>query len=237
MKVKYINVLGLIALTALPLVAMASDQPASTGSAAATVSATAPTSLSPSAAEVVRLAQSGVGNDVVLAYIKNSRAPFNLSSENILTLKNQGISSSVVTAMLTHDGTLRNQNQGQTVATAQTGTAAPATSASPSQVAPQSVAPQATSSIADAPSVAPASTVASAPTVVAPATPPPVQVEVVPVAPGPDYVWTPGYWSWRDGGWIWIGGVWAPPPPRPHIGIWIGPGPRRGPPPGHWRHW
>ena len=69
--------------------------------------------------------------------------------------------------------------------------------------------------------------------------PPPPQVEVVPVAPGPDYVWLPGYWSIGVGGsWVWIGGHYGLPP-RPHaIGVgghwgrrgrdyvWIG---------GHWR--
>ncbi len=56
--------------------------------------------------------------------------------------------------------------------------------------------------------------------------PPPVTapVEVVPVAPGPDYVWTPGYWSWQ-GHWVWIGGTWVIRP-RPHM-IWVG---------GHWAH-
>src|SRR5437899_6828213 len=36
--------------------------------------------------------------------------------------------------------------------------------------------------------------------------PPAPQVEVLPVAPGPAYVWAPGYWSWSVGGWVWVGG-------------------------------
>jgi hypothetical protein len=52
--------------------------------------------------------------------------------------------------------------------------------------------------------------------------PPPPQVEAVPVAPGPEYVWRPGYWNW-NGGWVWIGGGWVI---RPHLGaVWVG---------GHW---
>src|SRR5262245_60449655 len=40
--------------------------------------------------------------------------------------------------------------------------------------------------------------------------PPPVpQSEVVPVAPGPDYAWTPGYWSWNGGDWVWSSGRWS----------------------------
>jgi hypothetical protein len=50
--------------------------------------------------------------------------------------------------------------------------------------------------------------------------PPAPQVEVVPVAPGPDYVWAPGYWSW-NGGWIWVGGAWTLRP-RPYA-VWVGP--------------
>ena len=49
--------------------------------------------------------------------------------------------------------------------------------------------------------------------------PPPVQYEVQPVAPGPDYYWVPGYWSW-NGAWLWVGGRWAI---RPwHGAVWIG---------------
>jgi WXXGXW repeat (2 copies) len=50
--------------------------------------------------------------------------------------------------------------------------------------------------------------------------PPAPQVEVVPVAPGPDYAWTPGYWTW-NGGWVWVGGAWALRPR--HYAVWVGP--------------
>jgi hypothetical protein len=53
----------------------------------------------------------------------------------------------------------------------------------------------------------------------APPTPP---SEVIVTAPGPDYVWVPGYYSWQ-GRWIWIGGSWIVPPHR-HA-VWVG---------GHW---
>lgn len=57
--------------------------------------------------------------------------------------------------------------------------------------------------------------------------PPPQQAEVIPVAPGPEYVWMPGYWSVGVGGsWVWIGGRYAIPP-QPHA-VWVR---------GHWgRH-
>jgi hypothetical protein len=54
--------------------------------------------------------------------------------------------------------------------------------------------------------------------------PPPPQQEVIVAAPGPEFVWTPGYWGWR-GRWVWIGGRWAHPPHR-HA-VWVA---------GHWGH-
>ena len=65
--------------------------------------------LSPGAAEVVRLAQSGVTEDVVLAYIQNSQATFNLAADDVVYLRDVGLSSPVITAMLNHDNTLRSQ--------------------------------------------------------------------------------------------------------------------------------
>jgi|SRR6266567_2054198 len=68
----------------------------------------------------------------------------------------------------------------------------------------------------------------------APPTPP---AEVVVQAPGPGYVWVPGYyawhgrWVWAPGGWVvrphphavWVAGRWHH---RGHSYVWIG---------GHWR--
>ena len=66
-------------------------------------------SLSPAAADVVKMAQ-GVSDDVVLAYIQNSPAPFNLSADNLIYLQDVGLSSVVVTAMINHDKSLPAQN-------------------------------------------------------------------------------------------------------------------------------
>lgn len=52
--------------------------------------------------------------------------------------------------------------------------------------------------------------------------PPPSPSEVVVEAPGPAYVWVPGYWSWQ-GHWVWVGGSWVIAP-YPHA-VWAG---------GHW---
>ena len=62
-------------------------------------------------------------------------------------------------------------------------------------------------------------------TVVYQAPPPPPAQEVVVAAPGPAYVWVPGYWSWQ-GRWVWVGGRYVVRP-HPHAVLV----------PGHWaRH-
>ena len=62
-------------------------------------------------------------------------------------------------------------------------------------------------------------------TSVAATQPPPVvpQVEVAPPQPGPDYVWTAGYWNWNGVAWVWAPGLWVLPPYRG--AVWLG---------GHW---
>jgi len=74
-----------------------------------TAIASAPTNIPPAIADVIRLAESGVGDDVVLAYIQNSQATFNLGADNVLYLRDVGVSSVVITAMLNHDTMLRNE--------------------------------------------------------------------------------------------------------------------------------
>src|SRR5262245_54749006 len=54
--------------------------------------ASVPTDLTVGTAEVIRLAEAGSGDDVVLAYIRNSQLPFSLSADHILYLKDLGIS-------------------------------------------------------------------------------------------------------------------------------------------------
>lgn len=55
--------------------------------------------------------------------------------------------------------------------------------------------------------------------------PPPVVVEAPPPAPGPAYVWTPGYYRWDGRAYVWVPGVWVVAPyPRAK---WVPP---------HWVH-
>jgi hypothetical protein len=157
-----------------------------------------PTDLSPGAGEVIKLAQSGVGDDVVLAYVQNSQAPYNLSANNILYLKSAGLSSDVLKAMLNHDGSLRNVP----VLPAQ-----PVPSAQPTAPAP-------------VPTTAQVYQPPTSPMVVIDQQPPPPRGEIVPLAPGPGYAWIPGSWSWRGGTWLWVSGAWVI---RPSPGVvWMG---------------
>ena len=41
--------------------------------------------------------------------------------------------------------------------------------------------------------------------------PPAAPPQTMLAAPGPGYVWIPGYWSW-SGNWRWVGGRWVIPP-------------------------
>jgi hypothetical protein len=48
--------------------------------------------------------------------------------------------------------------------------------------------------------------------------PPPPHVEIVRNAPGPQYVWIPGFWEWKNR-WSWMNGHWEI---EPHPGaVWV----------------
>ena len=43
----------------------------------------------------------------------------------------------------------------------------------------------------------------------APQPPPPLLQYQQPVCPGPNYIWTPGYWGYADAGYYWVPGAWV----------------------------
>lgn len=180
-----------------------------------------PANLPPATADVVRLTRSGVGDDVVVAFVQNASIVYNLSATDVLALKNAGISSTVLAAMLNHDAALRPQLASATPApsTPAPPTAYPggAPAAAPAPTAPQPPPAPAPSEVAAAaPALAPT-------TVVVQQAPPPAPVEVIPVSPGPEFIWASGYWSWSGVRWVWVNGCWAH---KPHPeSVWIG---------GHW---
>ncbi len=89
--------------------------------------------LSAPAAEVVRLAQSGVDESVMLAFITNSTSTFNLGAEEIIYLNDIGVPSVAVTAMIQHDQVLKELSANAAPA------AAPPTPAPPAAYAPEPV--------------------------------------------------------------------------------------------------
>ena len=64
-----------------------------------------PPSIRPSspAGEVIKLANSGVEEGVLMAFVTNSTSTFNLSAEQIIYFKDIGVADGVVTAMIRRD--------------------------------------------------------------------------------------------------------------------------------------
>jgi hypothetical protein len=215
--------LGLAAAIALPLLSGYAQAPEAQAPATAAVAAT----LSPNVAEVVKLAESGSSDEVMLAYIQNSPSTFDLTADQILYLRDIGLSSPVIAAMLNRDSMLRGQPQPPT----------------------QPMYPPATQpAVAPPPVPAPAPVPVEAPPVVAPApvyvsTPPPdVTYFYSDLAPygawvqldGIGWCWQPrvvvinhgwrpycegGHWIYSDAGWYWASDYswgWAPF----HYGRW-----------------
>jgi hypothetical protein len=213
------------------------SQPTSPPPAVATQSVPA-RSFSPDVNEALKLAQSGLGDEVVLAFVKNCPRPYKLSADDILALKNGGLSSPVLSAMVSHDIAL---NQRRASNTYEQKAYAP-TVPPPAAAVPAAEPPSPASSIPSAAVVPPAPTVPAAPlapaspaaqpapppptmapawtsSVIVEQPPPPPRLEVVTMAPGPDYYWVPGYWGWRGGVWVWVGGSWLHRP-RPGL-VWV----------------
>jgi hypothetical protein len=59
--------------------------------------------ISAATADVVKLSQSGVGDGVVLPFVQNTQSPFNLSADDMVYLRDIGVSEDVITAMINHD--------------------------------------------------------------------------------------------------------------------------------------
>jgi len=184
---------------------------------------TQPANMSPGVDEVARLAQGGVSEDVIIAYIQKYPGGFNVTADQIVYLNDLGVTSNVVTAMLKHDGVSG---------------PAPASTAPPAAVASQ---PQVVSNL---PQNMPANP--ALPPVVTPAATPPPSTEVSyfydslspygswmfvsgygwcwqPTAAVVEVGWRPycerGRWYWSDSGWFWHSDYswgWAPF----HYGRW-----------------
>jgi hypothetical protein len=60
----------------------------------------APADLSPGLQEVIKLTKAHMTDDVILAYVRNSGAAYTLSANDILYLNSQGVSQSVISALI-----------------------------------------------------------------------------------------------------------------------------------------
>jgi WXXGXW repeat (2 copies) len=72
----------------------------SLGGASAQQSGTHP---SKATSEVLKMAAAGIGPEVMLSYIQNTKADFQLDADDIIALKDAKVEASVIQAMLTHD--------------------------------------------------------------------------------------------------------------------------------------
>ena len=198
--------------------------------------------VSQAAAEVIKMAQAGTGEDVLLGYVKNSTSTFDLTADQILYLRDIGISSPVITAMLGRDSELRNQPTSYTYDQRlyQPTTPAPET---PAPVEAPASAPEPVPTPAPEPAQAPPPEPVQAPPPVYVSSPPPevsyfyenlspsgawVQLDGVGWCWQPSVLvinhgWRPycdaGHWVFTDAGWFWQSDYswgWAPF----HYGRW-----------------
>ena len=58
---------------------------------------------SPALAEIIKLVQAGVSEDVILSYVTNSTEVFRADSDSIVYLNDLGVASPVITAIIQHD--------------------------------------------------------------------------------------------------------------------------------------
>src|ERR1017187_5976265 len=78
---------------------LAQDSTATATVQPAAVNAPAP-QLAYGASQILQLAQSKVGDDTIISYIKNSGNSYGLNADQIIYLRQQGVSSAVITTML-----------------------------------------------------------------------------------------------------------------------------------------
>jgi len=111
-------VVGLCLLTASALNVAAQISVAPNVSSTAPAVPAAPVRLSYGVADVLKLAKAHVSEDTIIAYVANSGTAYNLTVNEIVYLKEQGVSDHVLTAML-------DQRNRLAVAAAQTAQVAP----------------------------------------------------------------------------------------------------------------
>ena len=77
---------------------------AASGNTEATTTSPQPVQLSAGVQDVLKLVQSKIGDDTILAFIHNSGAAYRLGASDIIYLRGQGASDAIITAMLNQHG-------------------------------------------------------------------------------------------------------------------------------------
>lgn len=212
---------------ALADLANAEVQPLSTN-----LTAPAKVQLTAAAAELARMANSGVDEKVMLTYVTNSPSTFNLDADAIIYLNDLGVPGTVVTAMIQRDQALRGAGAAAMAESARANAQQPPVvqaQPSPADVAPQAMAPPPSAPV-EAPLSPPEGDV-TAGTFYEPLSPygnwvyvsgygrcwrPTVAV----VNPGWEPYFDGGRWVYTDYGWYWVSDYswgWAPF----HYGRWF----------------
>jgi len=164
----------------------------------------APPSLPPGVQDVLKLSQAGLGEDVILAQVRNAGATYNLSADQLIYLSKSGVSQNVIKALMGNSGAAPS--------------APPPVTPPPAPSAPTAVAPPPTSLPPTAPPPAGPPGVGA---------PPPTldsfQQQLSPYGswvqvPGYGLCWRPsvatfdpywrpygyeGHWTYTDEGWYW----------------------------------
>jgi len=188
-----------------------------------------PPNLPPGVQDVVKLVKAGLSEDVILAQIKNAGASYNLSADQLIYLKDQGVTQTEIKALI---GTITfgpsSPANPSGIFPGQPGTVAPngpgGTPRLPPAVSvPSTPAPYVPGSAVPAAPVAPNAPIAPLPPIAQPASMESFQSHLAPYGswmevPGYGYCWRPavaatdpfwrpycdqGHWVYTSDGWFW----------------------------------
>lgn len=136
---------------------------------------------------VVQLIRAGISKQVIMAKIENSQTNFDLSTNGLVFLKNNGVPDDIVATMI-------NKNSNNNAAPAQQ----QGNAVNPAQ---------------DTGDVNAQGTEVDDPNAQANSAPPELPTYEQPPCPTDGYLWQPGYWAFNPvNGYYWVPGVWVAPP-------------------------
>jgi hypothetical protein len=157
--------------------------------------------LPPGVQDVVKLSQAGISDDIILSQIKNSQATYNLTADQIISLKNLGVSQAVIKALIS----------GSAAATAVPAPTPPPAMTPPAPAPAPVPIPDSAPAVTTSDPAAPAVSLASFQTQLAPdgtwIDVPGIGLCWQPTIAITDPFWRPycdhGYWTYTDAGWCW----------------------------------